>query len=627
MIEDLIGAKRLFSGGSISILISAIQLSKSFGSKTLFQDISFSIEAKAKIGLIGPNGAGKSTMMKILCGQMSPDSGQVVRSQNLRIGFLEQNPNLPSDVRVADAICGQNFDDLDSADSTWGYEIMSRFELDGDKVNMETPIQSLSEGWKKRVAMAAAFYKHPDLLVLDEPTNHLDIHSIAWLEEFLRKQNNMAVLVVTHDRLFLQNVCNQIFDLNPKLPQRLLKTNGTYAQHLESKQMLLDSLLRQEEVKKNTLRTELDWLRRSPSARQTKQKARQERAIDLIDDVRDLKSRNLNRKVGIDFGETQLRNQKLIQAEEITLSVDGRDLVKNLTLLVRASSRVALLGRNGCGKSTLIRTLIGERVPDGGHIRRYDDLKVAYFEQKKDSLDMEQTLLRSVCPEGDYVIFQGKPVFAKSYLSRFHFRGDQMDLKVKYLSGGEKSRILIARLMLQDCHLLILDEPTNDLDIETLDVLEECLESFSGAVILVSHNRHFMDQVCDEIYYFTEQNGEMIRFQGYFQWEEWNSQKPQATVQKVEPAPVVVAPVSPPPAKKKGKLSYKEQIEFDQMESVIAKEEEKLASMQTEIASEETAKDYKRLNQLMEEISTQELQVKKLYQRWQDLERKSSGVV
>ena len=565
-------------------------------------------------------------MVKILCGQMTPDSGQVVRSQSLRIGFLEQSPVLPSGVRVADAVCGGNFDDLDLTESTWGYEIMSKFELDQDKVGFDTPVDALSEGWKKRVAMAAAFFKHPDLLVLDEPTNHLDIHSIAWLEEFLRKQNGLAVLVVTHDRLFLQNVCNQIFDLNPKLPQRLLKTNGGYDQHLESKQMLLDSLLRQEEVKKNTLRTELDWLRRSPSARQTKQKARQERAESLIDDVRDLKSRNLTRKVAIDFGETQLRNQKLIDAEEISLYAGDRCLVQNLNLLVRASSRVAFLGRNGCGKSTLIRALIGERAPEQGRIKRYDDLKVAYFEQKKDSLDMEQTLLRSVCPEGDYVIFQGKPVFAKSYLSRFHFRGDQMDLKVKYLSGGEKSRILIARLMLQDCHLLILDEPTNDLDIETLDVLEECLESFSGAVILVSHNRYFMDQVCDEIYYFTENNGEMIRFQGYFQWEEWNSQRssktPQVTVPVVQPKIEAAAPL-----KKKVKLSYKEQIEFDQMEGLLAKEEEKLASLQSEIALDSTAKDYKKLNQLTEEITAQELKIKNLYNRWQDLENKASGVV
>ncbi|MFN8944859.1 MAG: ATP-binding cassette domain-containing protein, partial [Pseudobdellovibrionaceae bacterium] len=255
-------------------MISAISLSKSFGSKTLFQDISFSIDTKAKVGLIGPNGAGKSTLLKILCGQMTADKGNVVPTQNLRIGLLEQSPNLPLEKRICDVVCGGEFDDLDVADSTWAYEIMSRFELDGDRVNSETLIGSLSEGWKKRVAMANAFFNHPDLLVLDEPTNHLDIHSISWLESFLKKLTSISVLVVTHDRLFLQNVCNQIFDLNPKLPQRLLKTDGSYDQHLENKQILIDGLIHQENVKKNTLRTELDWLRRSPSARQTKQKAR-----------------------------------------------------------------------------------------------------------------------------------------------------------------------------------------------------------------------------------------------------------------------------------------------------------------------------------------------------------------
>ncbi|MFN7904588.1 MAG: ATP-binding cassette domain-containing protein [Pseudobdellovibrionaceae bacterium] len=381
-------------------------------------------------------------------------------------------------------------------------------------------------------------------------------------------------------------------------------------------------------MKINTLRTELDLFRRSTSASQTKQKARQERAIDLIDEVKDLKSRNLNRKVGIDFGETHLRNQKLIDAENLTINMGERCLIKDLTLLVRASSRVAFLGRNGCGKSTLIKTLIGDGHPYEGTIKRYDDLKVAYFEQKKDSLDPEQSVLKSICPDGDYVIFQGKPIYAKSYLSRFHFRGDQMDLKVKYLSGGEKSRILIARLMLQDCHLLILDEPTNDLDIETLDVLQECLESFSGAVILVSHNRFFMDQVCDEIFYFTEENGELIRFQGYFQWEEWNTQRLASSKKSQAVKEVIVEAKSEVPAtapiKKKGKLSYKEQTEFDQMEKTIADEELKLTEFQKEIALGSTAADYKKLNQLTDEISKQESKIKSLYQRWQDLESKMS---
>lgn len=575
------------------------------------------------MGLIGPNGAGKSTLLKILCGQMTPDSGQIVRANGIKISFLEQSPQFPADQRIADVICGQNFDDLDPSESTWCYEIMSRFELDSEKVNSETVMRTLSEGWKKRVAMARAFFQRPDLLALDEPTNHLDIHSIGWLEEFLQKQVQLSLLVVTHDRLFLQKVCNQIFDLNPKLPQRLLKTNGSYEQHLESKQMLIDSLLHQEEVKKNTLRTEIDWLRRSPSARQTKQKARQERAEALIEDVQDLKSRNLVRKVGIDFGETQLRNQKLIEAEKLSISFGDRLLINNLNLLVRASSRVALLGRNGCGKSTLIRALIGQEESYQGNIKRYDELKVAYFEQKKDSLDPEQTLLKSVCPDGDYVIFQGKPVFAKSYLSRFHFRGDQMDLKVKYLSGGEKSRILIARLMLQDCHVLILDEPTNDLDIETLDVLQECLESFNGAVILVSHNRYFMDQVCDQIYYFTEENGEMIPFQGYFQWDEWNNQRQSSSKKSTktsqpETPPTVSVPAS---SSKKTKLSYKEQREFDQIEATIAQAEAKLTTIQKELASL-TPADYKKLMQLTEEISAQEQKIQSLYARWQELESK-----
>ena len=513
----------------MATLISAYQLSKSFASKTLFQNISFAIETGEHIGLIGPNGAGKSTLLSLLAKQQSADSGQISFSNQLRLAYLKQKPEFTRDETIFEALLSAVDDPYDGDNMQLTFELISKLELDQFPDGTDKKVSELSGGWQKKVALARELMKRPNLLLLDEPTNHLDLESILWLEEFLNKNLEIALLIVTHDRRFLQNTCKVIFDLDPKLPQGLLRTNGSYAQHLENKMQLLDAQKKLEEKKRNTMSIEKDWLARGPQARLTKQKARIERAYDLIDEVGKLTNQNRQTNLNIDFGQTEKGPKKLMAAEKAQKSFQDHLLFKNFTATIRPGHRYGLIGPNGCGKSTLLKCLMGTEPVDEGTMFVNDDIEVSYFEQGKDHIDPKIPVLKAVCPEGDYVHLQGQPVFARSYLSRFNFRTQQMDMPVGQLSGGELSRLILAKLMLKTSHVLILDEPTNDLDVETLETLSDCLKDYNGAVILVSHDRYFMDQNCDVIWAFDTYQHEILTFADTFQWEDWY----QATKKKI----------------------------------------------------------------------------------------------
>lgn len=599
------------------LLLNTHKLVKSFAGKTLFKDVSLGIEDGERVGLVGPNGAGKSTLLRILAGQMEPDSGDVTTKKGLRMGFLEQTPTFGKDETILDAVLSKgDYHDIVGP----AYEWMAKLEL--SQFGDDFKVADLSGGWKKRVALARELVLSPELLLLDEPTNHLDVSSIIWLEEFLA-QAPFATLIITHDRLFLQRATNKIFDLDPKNPNYLLSVKGGYIEYLEAKEQLFAAQEQKETEMKNTLRRETEWLRRGAKARQTKQKARIERAGTLKDDVQDLSQKNLKRVAKIEFKDTERNPQKLIEADHITKAYNGRVLFRDFSLLVSPKTRLALLGDNGSGKSTMIRMLLKQEDPDSGRVVQAERLKVAYFEQNRETLKPQLSVLKNICPDGDYVHYQGQYVFARSYLERFLFNRQQMDLPVEKLSGGEQSRLRLAQLMLNEAQVLILDEPTNDLDVATLTVLEESLKNFNGAVILVTHDRYFMDQVASHILAFhrgTDGNTTLENFTGYLQWEEWFEEQKLLEAEKQREETKKEAK-----ANKAVKLSFKEKFELENMEGTIQELEKALESLQAEAGKPEVLSNSSKLQELYAKISETQKKLDHNYARWAELEKKSQG--
>lgn len=595
----------------MAILLSAQNLEKSFGSQTLFRGLSFGVETGDRIGLIGPNGAGKSTLLKILAGSMDYDGGEIAKSRGLTLGYLEQSPTFADGVTVYDALA-EVVEDPSNLGDVW--EWMARLDLESDTV-----VNDLSGGWRKRVALARELVRTPDLLLLDEPTNHLDLESILWLEDFLQTAP-FATLTITHDRMFLQRIANRIFDLDKRNPDGLLSVKGSYADFIEAKQNLMHAQERQQVTLSNTLRRETEWLRRGAKARTTKQTARINATHQLADTVEELAGRNQSRTAQIDFQSAERHPQKLIEATEVSKSYGARKLFGPLDLLVGPKTRLGLLGANGSGKTTLIRILLGTEEPDTGKVKRAERLEPAYFAQYRDELDPKKSVLRTLVSEGDYVDYRGQFIFARSYLDRFLFRGEQMDMPVEKLSGGEKSRLRLAQLMLTKANVLILDEPTNDLDMATLAVLEQSLKEFDGAVILVTHDRYFLDQVANEILAFTENDagqGELQRFADTLQWEAWLSTRKKRPARQDKNVAEIVPPAPEPVAKKK--LSYKDQRELDGMEETIGKAEARLAELQVESAKPDIAANAAKLTPIVKEIAELEQRIEGLYARWSHL--------
>lgn len=601
-------------------LITGYEVGHSTSERKLFSKVNFSIHEKDKIALVGPNGAGKSTLARIISGRTAPETGQLTQQRGLRVAFLEQTPWVDEQKTILEFLT----EDAESAESwSQAFEWIAKLSL--NQFPEDQLIKALSGGWKKRVALAKELMKSPDLLILDEPTNHLDVQSILWLEEFIAA-SPLTILTITHDRLFLQRIATQIWDLDPRMLNHLSVTKGTYADFVEAKSATFSAQMKQEQVLKNTLRRETEWLRRGAKARQTKQKARQENAALLKDQVEHLSDTNKARQVQIDFSQNEVTSKKLVELENVSTGFGDDLLFQDFDFVLRARDRVALLGHNGAGKSSFIKVILGQVAPKNGKVKSADKLKVAYFEQGRESLSKELSVLKNLCPEGDYVYFQGKYLHIRSYLDKFLFFGPKADLPVSKLSGGEQARLRIAQMMLQEAQLLILDEPTNDLDADTLDVLEDALRQFPGSVLLVTHDRYFMDQVADKIIAFPlpgSTDKKLHTFANYFQWEASLTEKDQGSSNSS--VPLTTKDEISAQAQKKGKLSYKEKLEFEQMEKEISKLESNLADLQAEMSSSEVLADSKRLTDLSQKIHDLEKIIEKKYARWSELEAKLSG--
>ncbi len=613
------------------ILLAATGLTKTFGSRPLFERITVSVDAGDRIGLIGPNGAGKSTLLSLLAAADTPDEGTVTATKGLVIGYLAQVPVFREGASIRETVL-EGAKDHGSGEEEWkaglaADEFIARLALTAEDRTPETPVARLSGGWKKRLALARELVRRPDLLLLDEPTNHLDVEAILWLEGLLQKAP-FATVTVTHDRLFLQRVANRILELDPRNPGGLLDVRGNYETYLFVKEALLSADVEREASLRNRLRRETEWLLRGAKARSTKQQARILRAEALGGEVEELARRTRSASVRLDFQDSGRSPKRLIAAKGIGKGYGGRVLFEGLDLLITPESRLGLLGPNGCGKSTLIRVLLGSEAPDSGEIFRADNLSSVVFEQGRESLDPASTPAKTLCPAGDNVEFRGAFVHIKSYLDRFLFRPEQMDMAVGRLSGGEQSRLLLARLMLKKTNFLVLDEPTNDLDLATLAVLEDCLSDFPGAVLLVTHDRWFLDRVTNQILAFGKDakgNGTLVPLAGLDQWETWRASESEGKTGRgnQDRAPAKSSASIAAPGKKR-RLGYLDQRELDGMEDRILMAERARDALKAECEKPEIATDHVKLVELLGKIEGHQSEVDRLYERWGELQGRAS---
>jgi ATP-binding cassette subfamily F protein uup len=592
------------------LLLSCEGVSQSYGARSLFDDLSFGLFEGDQAGLVGPNGSGKSTLLKILAGVTTPDRGSRSLRGGIRVGYVPQDPvfedGLTVDGALAAALAG-----VDDADRPG---LLAQARGRAGLADGGARVETLSGGWRKRLAIARELAAAPEILLMDEPTNHLDVDGILWLEDVLRDRAR-AFLVVSHDRYFLEHVATRMLELNRAYPDGLFHTQGRYSDFLARRDEFLQGQAAYQESLANTVRREIEWLRRGAKARSTKAKGRIKEAGRLIEELADSRARTASATAGIDFTSSQRRTRRLLVARGVTKALDGRRLIDGFNVVITPGMRVGVIGPNGSGKTTLLNLLAGTLAPDAGDIERADNLRVVRFEQERGGLDPAQSLRFALAPEGDTVTWQGRSVHVASWAKRFLFRPEQLELPVGRLSGGEQARILIARLMREPADVLILDEPTNDLDIPTLEVLEDSLAEFEGALLLVTHDRFMLERVSTVILALDGEGG-VATFADYAQWE---------AVRSAAPPPRTAADRAPQRERARSKrLGYLEQREWDGMESAILEAEQAMQLAQEAVESPAIASDSGALQERYAALEAARAEVERLYARWAELEAKQA---
>ncbi|MTH53599.1 ATP-binding cassette domain-containing protein [Bacillus mangrovi] len=615
-------------------MLTVENLYKTYGEKVLFDHLSFSISEKHRIGLIGVNGTGKSTLLKYLAGAESAESGKMIHANAFHIEYLPQAPALNEDLTVLDQIyfgdaavmrgmrdyekalaeleenpadekkqaaliaMQQKVDELNAWDAiTTAKTVLTRLGI----TSFSKKIRELSGGQAKRVAIAKALIQPADLLILDEPTNHLDQDTIEWLEAFL-SQYKGAFIVVTHDRYFLNRVTNQIFELDKG---KLYLYEGNYEMFLEKKAEREEQELQSEAKHQNTLRRELAWLRRGAKARTTKQKARIQRVEEMKEQKFDTS------KSGLQFalGSTRL-GKKVIELTDVGKSFEGRQLIRDFSYLVVPGDRLGLIGPNGSGKTTLLNMLAGKLQPDSGTIETGETVKIGYYTQDHSDMDEDLRMIDYIKETAEVVYTSdGTSITAEQMLERFLFPRSMQYTYIRKLSGGERRRLYLLNVLMQEPNVLFLDEPTNDLDTQTLGVLEEYLDVFPGVVITVSHDRYFLDRVIDQLFIFKS-SGEIEKFYGNY--TEYTDERKKQVPAKKEAKPAEV-----PVKETRKKLSYKEQQEWNGLEDKIAALEGKLEELQAGIDS--AGSDFGKIQKLMEEQRLTEETLEHSMERWTEL--------
>lgn len=594
----------------MTALLGIQSLAKSFGTQTLFEGLSFTVSSGDRIGLLGPNGSGKSTLLKIIMGLEPADNGAITKRQGLKIGYASQSPDFPSE-SLENVLLQQEGLKGDEI------ELLTRARILLGKAQFDDPLknaQSLSGGWKKRLDIARALMLEPDLLLLDEPTNHLDLEGILWLEKLLLREKT-SYIIVSHDRYFLENISNKIIELNRCFPQNLFMSEGNLSAYMERKEEFLEAQAQEERGLASVVREEVEWLKKSPKARTTKSRSRIQKAYELLDELSQIKARNKTTKIDFEFSASERDTRKLITCKNLTKSLGEKPLFKGVELTLSPGTRLGIVGKNGTGKTTLLKILAGEIKQDMGTMKYADNLKLVYFDQHREHIPSDISLKEALAPTSDMVNYRGQFIHVNGWAKKFLFSPDRLSLPVGCLSGGERARILISKLMLQPADILFLDEPTNDLDIQTLELIEESLKEFFGAVVLISHDRCLMDRVCTEVLGLGENNEHEI-FADYSQWEQSSNFK--KTVKNE--APKKEEPTKSAPVKTAKKLSYKEQKELESMEANIDAVDSEIAKIQAELENNLNISDAQKSLELYRQLADAQKKQESLFERWQYLE-------
>ena len=625
-------------------LITLENISKSYSEKKLLEDISLGINDKEKIGLIGVNGTGKSTLLKIIAGAQIPDDGTITKANKVRIEYLPQNPYYDENATVLEQvfketceemkIIGDYQDVLDKINKSYDEKLNDRllklqekmdalnlWDLESSAKTVLTKlgikdfnqkVKELSGGQRKRVSLASALITPCELLILDEPTNHLDNDTIDWLETYLNSFKG-SILMITHDRYFLDRVTNRILELDKGI---LYSYEGNYSVFLEKKMNRLQLAESMEAKRQNLLRKELAWVRRGAKARTTKQKARLQR-FDELSNKNDYTPED---KLEISVGSSRL-GKKIIEIENLSKSFDGRTFIDNLDYTLARTDRIGIVGRNGLGKSTLIRLLNGELKPDSGTISIGETVKIGCFNQDTSKMHPEMRAIDYIKEESDYITTaDGHKITASQMCEKFLFNGTLQYTHIKNLSGGEKRRLQLLRVLMMAPNVLLLDEPTNDLDIDTLSRLEDYLDDFNGVLICVSHDRYFLDRVCNKIFAY-EGRGKINIYTGnysdYLDYREQENIEFEEFEDKVKEEKPKAPKKEKPKTKNKPKFSYNEQREFDTIDEDIEKLEDKIASLEEDTSKYAT--DFTKLQEIMDEKTKLENELQVKYERWEYL--------
>lgn len=628
------------------------KLSKSFTDKILFDEISFGINEGDKIGVIGVNGTGKSTLLKIIAGVETADSGTITTMNGLRIGYLPQMPEFEEGMTVINQVfktdnpkmqivkeyeealfqVENNYskeaenklikltEKMDKEDA-WGLESEAKTILTKLGItDFYKEVQLLSGGQRKRVAMAGALISPVDILIMDEPTNHIDNETVDWLENYLGKCTK-ALLMVTHDRYFLDRVVNKTIELDKG---KLYTYQGNYSQFLELKAEREELELAGERKRQNLLRRELAWIRRGAQARSTKQKAR----IERFEEVSAIKAPEMRGNVEISVGASRL-GRKTIEINNVSMSYDGKKYIDDFSYIILRDDRVGIIGHNGCGKSTLMNIITGRLKPESGFVEIGDTVNIGVFAQENGEMDENMRVIDYIKEVAEYVPTADGRITASQMLEKFLFKGDIQWSPISKLSGGEKRRLYLLRVLMAAPNILFLDEPTNDLDIETLTILEEYLEDFPGAVVTVSHDRYFLDKMVNRIFSF-ERNGKIKQYEGGYtdykiQHDKEEINIPVEKVVKQEKKQEVEKP------KKLMKMTYKDQREFDTINERIEGIELKIAEIDDKIS--QCGSDYVKLQELTEQKENFEKELEEAMDRWvylnelnEEIERNKKGL-
>lgn len=627
-------------------LLSLKQVTVSFGGPNLLDKVDFQLDRGERVCLVGRNGAGKSTLMKLVAGEIKADGGEII-GQNLKIARLEQEVPTGTHGKVFDVVAAGlgeiapmlvEYHDivhqletdsseallnrlekaqhrLEAADG-WSLEqqvetVISRLSLDAD-----ADFDSLSGGKKRRVLLAQALVKQPDILLLDEPTNHLDIESITWLEGFLKSYGG-TLLFITHDRTFLQALATRIVQLDRGV---LTSFPGDYHNYLKKREEMLAAEAEQNAQFDKKLAQEEVWIRQGIKARRTRNEGR----VRALEKMRRERSQRRERQgsVSMQLQEAERSGKLVIEAENISQSYDGNKLFENFTTLIQRGDRIGIIGPNGCGKSTLLSILLKRQEPESGEVKLGTNLEVAFFDQLRSQLEEEESVVHNVGQGSDHVDINGSRKHIIGYLQDFLFTPERARTPVKALSGGERNRLLLAKLFTQPANLLVMDEPTNDLDAETLDLLEDLLMNYSGTLLLVSHDRAFLNNVVTSSIVFDSDGGLREYVGGY---DDWLRQRQEAQKATAKPA-AKAAQISKPAAGKKATLTYQEQLDLKALPARIEELENRQQAFNEQMSDPAFyQQDADKISEVQKQVAALEAEMEAAFERWEALEAKQNG--